>query len=68
MIYAVIRRNQVKECAMYSNNIAVHRVKCGNKVLHVHGRRPTVSTDGITLLMCLQSQSLTPLKHIEYEY
>jgi hypothetical protein len=26
-----IRRNQVKECAMYSNNIAVHPVKCGNK-------------------------------------
>jgi hypothetical protein len=43
-----IRRNQIKECAMYSNNIAVYRVKCGNKVLHVHGRQPTVSTNGIT--------------------
>ena len=38
----------IKECAMYSNNIAVYRVEGGNKVLHVHGRRPTVSTNGIT--------------------
>jgi hypothetical protein len=53
---------------MYSNNIAVHRVKCGNKVLHEPWKAATGSTNGITLLMCLQLKSLTPLKQIEYEY